>query len=46
MALVVQAYTFLHQYAYSWVYAAPKKNPGALKLGIISLARINAASST
>jgi len=45
MALVIQAYTFAQQYAYSWLHAVPKKNVGALKLGVLSTAQINAASS-
>jgi len=45
MALVVQTYTFAQQYAMSWLHAVPKKNLGALKLGVLSTATINAAAS-
>lgn len=41
LALVVQAYTFAHQYAYSWIYEIQKKNLEALKLAILSSAQIN-----
>lgn len=44
MALVVQSYTFLHQYVNSWVHNKPKKSANALNLGIISNAQINAAA--
>ncbi|MCJ1256023.1 hypothetical protein MMC24_003842 [Lignoscripta atroalba] len=45
MALVLQAYTFAQQYAYSWMHAPSKKTEGALKLGILSSAQINAAAA-
>lgn len=45
MALVIQAATFAHQYMYSWLQILPSKNPGALKLGVISSAQINPAAS-
>ncbi|KAL2009991.1 hypothetical protein VTN00DRAFT_5798 [Thermoascus crustaceus] len=44
MALVIQAATFAHQYMYSWLQSLPSKNPGALKLGVISSAQINPAA--
>ncbi|KAK5090592.1 hypothetical protein LTR05_000767 [Lithohypha guttulata] len=45
MALVVQGYTFLQQYAVSFVQNVPKKNQNALKMGVISTAQINAAAA-
>lgn len=44
MALVVQALTFLHEYKASLLHPIPNKNPGALRLGVISSAAINAAA--
>lgn len=44
MALVIQAYTFAYQYAVSMVQAVPKKNVGALKLGVLSTSMINPAA--
>ncbi|EON66977.1 NAD binding Rossmann fold oxidoreductase [Coniosporium apollinis CBS 100218] len=45
MALIVQAYTFLQQYAVSWMEAVPKKNSGAIRLGVLSTAQINPAAA-
>ena len=44
MALVIQAYTFAYQYANSWLLSAPKKQPNALKMGVLSAAMINPAA--
>ena len=44
MALVVQAFTFLHQYIYTRLHPTPSKSPEALKVGVISSAQINAAA--
>lgn len=46
MALVLQAYTFAYQYTQSWLHPVKKKNDGALKLGVLSSAQINAAAGT
>ncbi|RYP42088.1 hypothetical protein DL767_000453 [Monosporascus sp. MG133] len=42
--IIIQAYTFLYQYAASWAQSVPKKREGALKCGVISAARINPAA--
>lgn len=44
MALVAQAFTFLHQYIYTRLHPTPSKSPEALKVGVISSAQINAAA--
>jgi len=44
MALIVQAFTFLHQYIYTRLHPTPSKSPEALKVGVISSAQINAAA--
>lgn len=44
MALVLQAYTFAHQYVASCLHPTPTKSPMGLKLGVISSAQINAAA--
>jgi hypothetical protein len=44
MALVIQAYTFIYQYANSWLHSTSKKQPDALKMGVISTAQINPAA--
>lgn len=44
MALVIQAATFLHQYANATLHTIPSKNPNALRLGVLSSAQINPAS--
>lgn len=45
MALVIQAYTFMQQYAVSMIQSVPKKSPNALRMGVISTAQINAAAA-
>lgn len=44
MALVAQAFTFLHQYIYTCLHPTPSKSPEALKVGVISSAQINTAA--
>lgn len=44
MALVIQAYTFMYQYANSW-RPSPKKQADALKMGVLSAAQINPAAA-
>ncbi|KAL1999563.1 hypothetical protein VTN02DRAFT_4353 [Thermoascus thermophilus] len=36
MTLLMQAATLAHQYLYSWLQTPPSKNPGALRLGVLS----------
>ncbi|KAJ9199491.1 hypothetical protein DTO207G8_3685 [Paecilomyces variotii] len=45
MALVIQAATFLHQYANATLHTTPSKNPNALRLGVLSSAQINPAAA-
>ncbi len=47
MAFIIQGYTFLYQYLNSWLHFVPmnKKNPNALKVGVMFSDTINAASS-
>ncbi|KAF8638226.1 hypothetical protein AX17_002375 [Amanita inopinata Kibby_2008] len=44
MALPLQALTFAHQCAYSWLYSVPEKTQDPIKIGVLSSANINAAS--
>ena len=45
MALFLEFYTFAQQYVNSWRYSVPTKDQQALRVGVLSTATINAASS-
>lgn len=43
MALALQSWTFIQQYATSWLHGKTKTSSMALNLGVLSAANINAA---